>query len=151
MISKVELGSVDKKNNRQMKSNPQNPSFTGMGEWALKAIQTCEKRPMVNVAVLDLSTAILPRTFFETFIGSKQKDENGNVSEKRHLNLLGGFEAFRRESSGLIINCLLPSFIVAGVAKLFKKPVMGTLSKAGIDTSWANSEVIDSVENQIHI
>ena len=149
MISKVELGSVDKKNNRQMKSNPQNPSFTGMGEWALKAIQTCEKRPMVNVAVLDLSTAILPRTFFETFIGSKQKDENGNVSEKRHLNLLGGFEAFRRESSGLIINCLLPSFIVAGVAKLFKKPVMGTLSKAGIDTSWANSEVIDSVEKYI--
>jgi hypothetical protein len=147
MISKVELGSVDKKNNRQMQSIPQNPSFTGMGEWALKAIQVCEKRPMVNVAVLDLSTAILPRTFFETFIGSKQKDENGNELEKRHLNLLGGFEAFRRESSGLIINCLIPSFIVIGVAKFLRwTGIMGDFKASNLTRSWANGDAIKNIE-----
>ena len=101
MISKVELGSVEKKNNPQIKSIKPQTSFTGLGEMVLKGIQLCEQQPMLNVTVLDLSTAILPRTFFETFIGSKQKDENGNDIKERHLNVMGGFEAFRRESSGL--------------------------------------------------
>ena len=126
MINKVELGSVNSKNiapiNR--KQNLQQPSFTG-ANWALKAIQRCEESPMLNVAVLDLATAIIPRTFFETFIGSKQKDENGNDTGERKLNLLGGFEALRREGSGLLINCIIPSFVVLGFAELLEKPVMG--------------------------
>lgn len=97
MIRKVELGSVNNNNeplkNRMGQKHTANPNFTGLGDVALKMVQTCEANPMVNVSVLDLSTAILPRTFFETFIGSKKKDENGQ--EKRHLNLFGGFEAFR--------------------------------------------------------
>jgi len=146
MISKVELGSVNSKNKSpQIASIKQNNAvqFTGLGDIVLKGIQTCEANPMVNVSVLDLSTAILPRTYFETFIGSKQKDENGQ--EHRKLNIFGGFEAFRRESSGLIINCLIPSFIVMGVAKFLNKPIMGDLSGSGLAKSWANSETINKV------
>jgi hypothetical protein len=148
MITKVELGSVSK-NNPQIKGSTKGqnlgaPNFTGLGELALKGIQYCEQYPMVNVSVLDLSTAILPRTFFETFIGSKQKDENGK--EKRKLNIFGGFEAFRREFSGLFINCLIPSFVVIGVAKLLNKPIMGDFNKSNLTRSWANSEVLNKVQ-----
>lgn len=149
MISKVELGSVSEKNNSpKFVSQPiaKQPSFKGLGKMALQGIQLCEERPMINVAVLDLSTAILPRTFFETFIGSKQTDENGNTKKERHLNILGGFEAFRREFSGLFINCLIPSFIVIGAAKLLNRPVMGSFKASDLTTSWANGDSIKQVE-----
>lgn len=147
MINKVELGSVNSRNISPLirKQNLQQPSFTGMG-WVLKGMQKCEKSPMLNVAVLDLATAIIPRTFFETFIGSKQKDENGNDTGERKLNLLGGFEALRREGSGLVINCMIPSFIVLGIAKLIEKPVMGMFKNSSLASSWANSDTIDQVE-----
>ena len=82
MINKVELGSVNSKNRTpQDRINAgkkvSNPAFTGLGDVVLKTIQTCEANPMINVSFLDLSTAILPRTFVETFIGSKKKGENG--------------------------------------------------------------------------
>lgn len=148
MISKVELGSVNTKNRTPQNQidivkNQSKPSFTGLGELVLKGIQSCEANPMINVSVLDLSTAILPRTFIETFIGSKKKNENGEP-QKRKLNIFGGFEAFRRESSGLIINCLIPSFIVIGVAKLLNRPVMGEFGNSNLTKSWANSESINS-------
>ena len=130
------------------KIQSQQPAFKGVGDLLIKGIQACEKEPMVNVSVLDLSTAILPRTFFETFIGSKKKDENGNEKKERHLNIQGGFEAFRRESSGLIINCLIPGFIVAGVASLMQKPIMGhfTKHKAGLSHCWANGDALSKIE-----
>lgn len=152
MINKVELGSVNSKNrtpNRYVsEQNKGQTSFQGLGlgAWALKGIQKCEEKPMINVAVLDLATAILPRTFFETFIGSKQKDENGNDTHERKLNLLGGFEALRREGSGLLINCIIPSYIVWGAAKLLNKPVMGMFNKSNLTKSWANGDTISTVE-----
>lgn len=147
MINKVELGSV--KNNRTPKyvsqKNKGQTSFTGLGSLALKGIQKCEESPMINVAVLDLSTAILPRTFFETFIGSKKKDENGNETRERKLNIMGGFEAFRREGSGLLINCMIPSFIVMGAAKLLNRPIMVAFNKSNLTRSWANGDTINCV------
>ena len=148
MITKVELGSVENKNitpqSKSVKgSNVGHPNFTGLGDLALKGIQLCEQYPMVNVSVLDCSTAIFPRTFFETFIGSKKKDENGN--HHRKLNIAAGFEAFRREASGLIINCLIPSFLVIAAAKVLNRPIMGDYKKSNLTKSWANSESIDSI------
>lgn len=154
MINKVELGSV--KNNRTPKyvsqKNKGQTSFTGLGSlalrlgsFALKGVQKCEESPMINVAVLDLSTAILPRTYFETFIGSKKKDENGNETRERKLNIMGGFEAFRREGSGLLINCMIPSFIVMGAAKLLNRPIMGAFNKSNLTRSWANGDTINCV------
>ena len=149
MINKVDLGSVNSKKTPYKYTQKQTNGdikFTGLGNLALKGIQKCEEKPMVNVAVLDLATAILPRTFFETFIGSKQKDENGNETSKRKLNVLGGFEAFRRESSGLLINCIIPSYIVMGAAHLLSRPIMGAFNKSNLTKSWANGDTINQVE-----
>ena len=109
--------------------NRQNPSFSGIGDGLISAVQLCEKYPMVNVTALDLSTAIVPRTIIET------KESNGHA----------GFEAFRRESSGLVVNCLIPSFIVMGVASILKRPIMGNFKKSNLINTWANSDAIDKV------
>lgn len=158
MINKVELGSV-KYNNQTpnisiiRNNNMGQPNFTGFGnlarragDMALKGIQKCEEKPMVNVAVLDLSTAIIPRTFFETFIGSKTKDEEGNDTHHRKLNIMGGFEALRREGSGLVINCLIPGFIVKFAASLLNKPIMGQFKNSSLVKSWANSDTINCIQ-----
>lgn len=158
MINKVELGSVKYNNqtpniNIIRNNNMGQPNFTGFGnlarkagDMALKGIQKCEEKPMVNVAVLDLSTAIIPRTFFETFIGSKTKDEEGNDTHHRKLNIMGGFEALRREGSGLVINCLIPGFIVKFAASLLNKPIMGQFKNSSLVKSWANSDTINYIQ-----
>lgn len=151
MIDKISV-SVDKKKYAPKDSgrNLNQPAFKGggVGELIIKGVQACEREPMLNVTVLDLLTAILPRTYFETFIGSKKKDENGNEIQKRKLNVMGGFEAFRRESSGLLINCIIPSFVVMGAAKLLNKPVMGSDfgKKSNLTKCWANSDSLDKIE-----
>lgn len=134
MIEKI--SSVDNKNNLtpQRDNRRQNTSFTGLGEGLISAVQLCEKYPMVNVTALDLSTAIIPRTAIET------KESNGYA----------GFEAFRRESSGLIVNCLIPSFIVMGVAKLLQRPIMGNFKKSSLVNTWANSDSIDKISKFYH-
>lgn len=102
------------------------PQFTGLVDGATSLIQMCEQIPMVNVAVLDLATAIIPRTYIEG-----------------ETNPYAGFEAFRRESSGLIVNCLIPSLIVLGIAKAIEKPMMG--HKTQMSGCWANEDTINLV------
>lgn len=149
MIDKISVSrrqyAPKKDNNNPQK---QQPAFKGMGDLLIRGVQACEREPMWNVTFLDLSTAILPRTFFETFIGSKKKDENGKETHERQLNIMGGFEAFRRESSGLLINCIIPSFIVAGAASLLQKPIMGDFikNKAGLSWCWANGDSLSKIE-----
>lgn len=109
----------------------QNPSFNGLVDGAVAAVQLCEKYPMLNVTALDLSTAIVPRTIIET------KESNGHA----------GFEAFRREFSGLFVNCLIPSFIVMGIAKLLQRPLMGGFNKSNLVNTWANSDSIDKIHH----
>ena len=125
MIEKI--SSVDSKNS--YRDNYKTPSFGGLGDGIIGAVQMCEKYPMLNVTALDLSTAIVPRTVIET------KESNGHA----------GFEAFRRESSGLIVNCLIPSFIVMGVASLLQRPIMGNFKKSNLINTWANSDSIDKI------
>ena len=107
-----------------------NPNFKG-GAWALvlQGLQECEKNPMINVAVIDLLSAILPRTIIESM-----------------TNIFAGFEAFRRESSGLLINCMLPGFLVAGIAKLAQKGIMGK-DTTDLSHCFANSDTINLVSN----
>jgi len=104
------------------------PNFRGK-DWVLKGIQQCEKKPMVNIAVIDLITAILPRSIWESL-----------------TNIFAGFEALRRESSGLIVNCLIPGFITLGAAHLFNKGIMGK-GKANMSNCWASSDSIHKVTN----
>lgn len=115
--------------NNRKKSDKQpvnNTSFKGLGDSFIKGVQHCEKNPMLNVAVIDLATAIIPRSIWESF-----------------TNIFAGFEAFRRESSGLIINCLIPGFLALGAAKLANKTIMG--SKADLSSCWADKDSINAV------
>ena len=154
MITKVDISSVDKKNTpvRINKNAVENqPSFKGgMVDLLVKGVQKCEEHPMLNVSVLDLSTAIIPRSIIETTAGSNKKDKDGkpivdkNGKRKRQFNWIGGFEALRREGSGLIINCILPSFVVMGAGTLFNLPVMGKFDKNLIN-NWANAEAYDKI------
>lgn len=133
MIDKVSIASVKNNNTPKRDNNTQkNPAFKGgLADLPILLVQQCEKQPMVNVSVLDLSTAIVPRTVIET------KESNGYA----------GFEAFRRESSGLVVNCLIPGFIVAGVAKLLQKPIMKGFGKSDLSTTWANENAINKIHD----
>lgn len=122
MIDKISVSSL----NSGKTSPRKEPSFKGLDDFALGAIQMCEQNPMVNVAVLDLTTAIIPRTIVEG-----------------QTNPYAGFEAFRRESSGLIVNCMIPSLIVLGIAKVIQGPIMGT--KSEMSNCWANEDTIKLV------
>ncbi len=131
MISKI--SSVDnRKNTPYWDAKNQQPSFKGLGDAFLRGIQLCEEVPMLNVSVLDLSTAIIPRTIIET----------------KESNAYAGMEAFRRESSGLIVNCLLPSFIVMGMAGLLQKTGMFKGLK-GMSNVWANEESLKIVQKYL--
>ena len=104
------------------KKDLKRPSFNGLGEFVTKALIASDKSPMIGVSIIDLCSMICPRTVVDA-------TRNGFAAT----------ETFLRESAGLIINCLIPSFVVYGVAKLIEKPVMGK-DFSGIEAStfWAN-------------
>ena len=96
--------------------------------FVLWGLQRCEENPMLNVAVVDMCSAILSRTLVES-----------------KTNLHAGFEAFRRESSGLIVNCLIPSLIACGAAFGLNKFIMPKGSN--MSTCWADYALIDKITN----
>ena len=112
-------------NNKDSKS----PNFKGGGLWlaTIGLMQACERNPMINVAVIDMLSAILPRTFVETM-----------------TNAFAGFEAFRRESSGLIVNCLTPSLITMGAAGILNKFIMP--KNTNMAGCWADSSLIERAQ-----
>jgi len=102
-----------------------NPNFKGgVIPVLLQGVQMCEQNPMINVAVIDMFSAILPRTFVESL-----------------TNWFAGFEAFRRESSGLIVNCMIPSLITLGLAKAINNSIMP--EGANMASCWADSNMIN--------
>ena len=126
MINRIGAENRTEKNSnftkRQMKQ-AQTPSFKGVGSLLLAGLQKCEQMPMVNVAVVDMLSAILPRTIVETM-----------------TNWFAGFEAFRRESSGLFVNCIIPSFITLGIAKCLNPIFMP--KGANMSGCWADRDLI---------
>ncbi len=110
-------------NNKEKGSN--NPNFKGgILPVLLQGVQACEQNPMINVAVIDMFSAILPRTFVESL-----------------TNWFAGFEAFRRESSGLIVNCMIPSVITLAIAKLLNSSIMP--SSVNMASCWADSNMLN--------
>ena len=111
MLQKIQSSEVKSRNSvkstREMNgtssANAKSQNFSGLGDFVLQGVQLCERHPMINVSVLDLSTAIIPRTIIETYSGDAAVNEKGE--KKRKANVFAGMEAFRREASGLIINC----------------------------------------------
>lgn len=136
MIERINTNSVNSKANNSLQTQPHFKG--GLFDAAMAGLLTCEQSPMMNVTVLDLSTAIIPRTVVEG-----------------QTNVYSGFEAFRRESSGLLVNCIFPSFIVMGVAKLIKHPIVGDFirdktplgEKSHLASCWANEETINTVRD----
>ena len=126
MINKISV-ETERRNSikaqRQDEKVQQNPNFKGLGALALAGIQKCEQVPMINVAVIDMLSAILPRTIVESM-----------------TNWFAGFEAFRRESSGLIVNCIIPSFITLGIAKCLNPAFMP--KGVNMSRSWASVDMI---------
>ena len=126
MINKISVeestGRINSKKSLQQKGSS-NPNFKGLGAIVLQGIQKCEQVPMINVAVIDMLSAILPRTIVESM-----------------TNWFAGFEAFRRESSGLIVNCIIPSFITLGIAKLLNPAFMP--KGVNMSRSWASVDMI---------
>ena len=127
MINKIGVedntGKINSKISHQHKEGTKNPNFKGLGSIALAGIQKCEQVPMINVAVIDMLSAILPRTIVESM-----------------TNWFAGFEAFRRESSGLIVNCIIPSFITLGIAKCLNPAFMP--KGVNMSRSWASVDMI---------
>jgi len=133
MISRISLNNNLNKtniNNPEKQTKQQNsPNFKGgLVDMAIKGIRACEKNPMINVAAIDVITAIGPRSIWESF-----------------TNIFAGFEAFRRESSGLIVNCLIPGFIALGAAKAVNNMIMG--DKADLSGCWAGNDAIDTISD----
>lgn len=149
MIRKLETAEIKNRtdfnaNKNAVKPVNKNPNFGNAGNFLITAMQACEKHPMLNVSVIDLTTAIGPRTVIETVSGPKVEDKNGK--KRRQLNWLAGGEALRRESSGLIINCLIPGFIVQGVSKIIQKPILGKdFRGSNLSNVWADSESLDKI------
>lgn len=140
MINKIGVednaGKINSKIAHQHKEGTQNPNFKGLGAIALAGIQKCEQVPMINVAVIDMLSAILPRTIVESM-----------------TNWFAGFEALRRESSGLIVNCIIPSFITLGIAKCLNpafmpKGVNMSRSWAGVDMIQKAAEYYDKAQSK---
>ena len=111
---------------KKEKPEENNPNFKGGGAWGalLWGIQKCEENPMVNVAVIDMFSAILPRTFVESM-----------------TNWFAGFEAFRREASGLIVNCLIPGAVAWIAAMGLNKFIMP--ENTNMSRCWADHTLID--------
>ena len=132
MINKISVENNSLNSNysplNSKKQDNSNPNFRGGGLWiaTVGLMQACERNPMINVAVIDMLSAILLRTFVESL-----------------TNWFAGFEAFRRESSGLIVNCLIPSFITMGVAAAINRLIMP--KNSNLAKCWADSKLIENI------
>ena len=127
-LNKQEVYNKDVKNSSYTTQNT--PSFKGPIEAATSVLQYCNTNPMAGVSLIDMVTAIAPRTFVDA-----------------KTNGFAAAETFRRESSGLIVNCLIPGFIVLGVAKLLE--LFGKGEK-GWSKMWANQDALETFKDHFH-
>lgn len=118
---------IQKRNNKQQNVAPQN--FKGAGvDMAFnmldKGFKLLDKNAMIQVAFVDSVATDIPRTLVDLKTG-----------------LAAALETMRREFSGLIVNCLIPGFIVQGVSKVL--PKAPELAGKNVSGSWANGAVVD--------
>ncbi len=110
---------IDKVSINTNLNNKITPSFkAGPLDAATWVLQQCNTYPMVGVSVIDAATAIIPRTVVDA-----------------KTNGFAAAETFRRESSGLVVNCLIPGFFVLGAAKVFE---LFNKDYKGLSNLWAN-------------
>lgn len=105
----------------------QKPNFKGLINATTAVLQYCNTNPMAGVSLIDLITAIAPRTIVDA-----------------KTNGFAAAETCRRESSGLIVNCLIPGFIVLGVAKILE---MFKAGPKGLSKLWANQDALETLRD----
>ena len=121
---------TDFKKNNIKQQTPQ--KFEGVGDALTNALTMCDAYPMVGVSVIDGATSIVPRTIIDA-----------------QTHRFAALETFRRESFGLIVNCLIPSFIVLGVGKVLQSSVLGDKFKhLNMANVWANQDNIELLSNK---
>ncbi len=112
-------------------NSQQNLSFGSGLDLAVKTLKMFNDKPMIGVAAKDTCITNVPR----------------GVSDARALGAAAGCETTLREFSGLIVNCLLPSFFALGAAKLVNGHYMKDFKGVNMSSSWAGSETIDTLTN----
>lgn len=108
------------------KLNSSKQSFGGVGDLLTAGLQTFDKYPMVGVSFIDTVSTNIPRTVVDLKTG-----------------IPAALETARREFSGLFVNCLMPSFIVLGVAKKLNPEFQKKFKGIDMANSWANQSVIE--------
>jgi len=131
MDVKLNLNKIDNKiltrSDRSFSRNDKPQSFGMLSDAIVSALVASDKSPMIGVSIIDLCSMICPRSIVDA-------TRNGFAAT----------ETFLRESAGLIINCLIPSFVVFGMAKLLEKPIMGEKFAAFSPSKfWANQNSND--------
>lgn len=130
-FSLIKQAEKEYKNNQGSRSYNQQQSFKGVGDFVTNALIASDKSPMIGVSIIDLLSMIGPRTIVDA-------TRNGFAAT----------ETFLRESAGLIINCLIPSFVVFGMGKLVEKSVMGKeFSNVEASKIWANQKSNEFLTN----
>ena len=127
-INKIQVkdykGSSFLKQSDKLSKKPQ--SFNGVGDLLTAGLQTFDKYPMIGVSFVDTVSTNIPRTVVDLKTG-----------------IPAALETARREFSGLFVNCLMPSFIVLGVAKGMNKGFQKKFPGINMANSWANQASID--------
>ena len=127
---------IKKQNNIEIESKQQNSvlsskqSFKGPVEMTFNALDKVftglDKNAMIQVAFVDTVSTNIPRTVVDL-----------------KTSLAASLETFRREFSGLFVNCIIPSGIVWLVAKMLPKDK--ELQGTNVPGSWANGDSIDKL------
>ena len=116
--------------NNQKKSDAQN--FKGAGIDAAfnlldKGFSVLDKNAMIQVSFVDTVSTNIPRTLVDLKTG-----------------LAAALETFRREFSGLFVNCLMPGLVVKGLANVL--PKAKEFDGTDVVCSWANGASIDRLK-----
>ncbi len=130
MIQRINLETKSQLSNNILLNNSRNKAkeqnFGGVGSLLTAGLQACEQHPMIGVSLIDAATCIIPRAAVDF-----------------NTNAHAGLETLRRESSGLLVNCLLPSYFVMGVAGFLNYlSLPKEYRHLGMATSWADEDTI---------
>ncbi len=130
-MTPIAVNNIGIEKNNQFNNRNNSPAFTGALDGAVNIIKTFNVKPMIGVAFTDTVATNAPRS----------------IVDFATLGPAAGFETARREFSGLIVNCLMPSFFVLGAAKLINGHYMKDFKGVNMSSSWANSETIDTLKD----
>ena len=118
--------------NRNSQKNDKAQNFKGAGIDAAfnlldKGFSVLDKNAMIQVSFVDTVSTNIPRTLVDLKTG-----------------LAAALETFRREFSGLFVNCLMPGLVVKGLANVL--PKAKEFEGTDVVGSWANGSSIDRLK-----